>query len=77
MGRRTVKVSVVVLYPKSFCALTVICRFATDWVGVPEISPVLALMVNPLGSDPEVMEKTTDSPVTVGVAEKETLLGRV
>ena len=77
MGRRMVKVSMAVLYPKSFCALTVIWRFVTDWVGVPEMSPVLVFMVSPLGSVPEETEKTTDSPVNVGVAEKEALLGIV
>ena len=41
------------------------------------MSPVLVFMVNPLGSVPEVMEKITDSPVNVGVAEKDTLLGIV
>ena len=77
MGRRMVKVSVAVLYPKSFCALIVTCLPVTDADGVPEMSPVLVFKVNPVESVPEVMEKTTDSPVNVGVAEKDTLLGIV
>ena len=76
MGRRTVRVSVVVLDPRAFCAFTVTC-LVTDCDGVPEMSPVLVFKVNPVESVPEVMEKTTDSPVNVGVAEKEALLGIV
>ena len=68
------KVRMVVLDPKAFCALIVTSRFVTDWVGVPEMIPVFGFSDNPVGSDPEEMEKTTDSPVTIGVAEKDTLL---
>ena len=75
MGRRMVKVSSVVLNPKSFCALTVTWWFITDWVGIPVTIPVVELRDNPEGRDPEMTEKTMESPVTMGVAEKETALG--
>ena len=55
MGRRTVRVSVVVLDPRAFCAFTVTCR-VTDCDGVPEMTPVFEFSDNPVGSVPEVME---------------------
>ena len=73
---RMVKVRVTVRYPNSFCALTVTCLSVTDWEGVPEMTPVFEFSDNPVGSVPEVTEKTIHSPVTAGVAEKEMLLGR-
>lgn len=71
-----VKVRLTIRYPRSFCALIVTCLPVTDWVGVPEMTPVLELSVSPVGRVPEVTEKTIHSPVTAGVAEKEMLLGR-
>ena len=70
---RMVKVRVTVRYPNSFCALTVTCLSVTDWKGVPEMTPVFEFSDNPVGSVPEVTEKTTNSPVTVGVAENAVL----
>ena len=43
----------------------------TDWVGVPEITPVLSFSINPFGNEPNVTEYVTDSPVMEGLAEKE------
>lgn len=48
--------SVVVLDPKSFCALSVTCRLVTDWEGVPEITPVFEFNDSPVGSVPDVIE---------------------
>ena len=56
MGRRTVKVIVVVLDPRAFCALMVTWRLVTDCVGVPDTTPELELSCSPEGSDPEEME---------------------
>ena len=56
MGRRTVRVSVVVLDPRAFCALIVTCRLLTDCDGVPDTTPVFEFSDNPVGSVPEVME---------------------
>ena len=41
-------------------------------MGVPEITPLLAFNVNPVGNEPEDTEYVTDSPETEGVTEKET-----
>ena len=72
-----VKVSVAVLYPKSFCALIVTCLPVTDADGVPEMTPVFVFNVSPEGNDPDGIENTTDSPVNAGVIENDALLGMV
>ena len=75
MEATTVKVMDVVLDPRAFCALKMTWRLVTDCVGVPEMIPVLLLSDNPVGSVPEETEYVIDSPVTVGVMEKDTLRG--
>lgn len=56
MEATMVKVMVVVLDPRAFCAVKVTWRLTTDCVGVPKMIPVLLLSDNPVGSVPEVME---------------------
>ena len=41
----------------------------TDWEGVPDIIPVDWLIDRPIGSDPEVIENESWSPLTIGVIE--------
>ena len=53
IASRTVNFTVVVLDPKSFWALIVTWRFDTDWVGVPEISPLFVFKLNPVGNVPD------------------------
>ena len=76
MGRRIVKETVYVLYPKAFCALMVTCRLVTDCEDDPEMTPVVVFRVNPTGRVPDVIEMATDSPVNDGEAEKGTPLVR-
>lgn len=56
MGATTVKVTVVVLDPRAFCALKVTWRLMTDCVGVPDTTPLLEFNVSPVGRDPEETE---------------------
>ena len=41
----------------------------TDWEGIPDIIPVDGLSDNPIGRDPDKIEKESWSPLTVGVIE--------
>ena len=45
--------------------------------GIPEMTPVSVLRVRPDGRDPVVMEKVTESPMTEGVRETGSSLGKM
>ena len=51
-------------------------RDETDCIGVPEIVPVEESRVRPEGRDPEVMENTKSSPLTIGVTKNDSSLAR-
>ena len=40
-----------------------------DWEGIPDIIPVVELRDRPIGRDPDVIEKESWSPLTVGMIE--------
>ena len=40
-----------------------------DWEGIPYIIPVVELRDRPIGSDPDVIENDSSSPLTVGMIE--------
>ena len=54
----------------------------TDWddisdcKGIPDIRPFIWLMDRPIGRDPEVMEKDTASPLTIGAIVNDLSIGR-
>lgn len=50
------KVRMVVLELAMFSTLMVTWRLETDWVGVPEMTPVAEFSESPDGSDPEYTE---------------------
>ena len=55
------------LLVSGFC-VTVL--FVWRVVGVPEITPVWELRVNPVGNVPDIIEKIGESPLYEGVTEK-------
>ena len=48
----------------------------TEWVGIPDMTPVDELRERPVGSDPDVIENKSSSPLTVGVVENGLLFDR-
>ena len=48
----------------------------TDWEGVPYIIPVDELRNRPIGSDPEVIENDSSSPLIEGMIETGSSLDR-
>ena len=48
----------------------------TEWVGIPDMIPVVELRDRPIGSDPDVIENESSSPLTVGVVENGLLFDR-
>ena len=59
----------VVLELAMFSTLMVTWRLETDWVGVPEMTPVAEFSERPDGSDPEFIEKVGISASVEGLTE--------
>ena len=57
-------------------ASIVTCRLLAYWDGVPEMTPVVELRLNPLMREPLVTEKVKTSPVTDGVRVADSALDR-
>ena len=66
----TVNMSVTERSLTSLNALIVTEWDITNREGNPEMTPVDGLRDNPIGSNPDVIEKDKSSPVIEGVAEK-------
>ena len=60
----------------SFDALIVTNWDMMDWEGVPDMIPVDWFRMSPVGRDPDVIEKETSSPLTVGEIENGLFLDR-
>ena len=55
-------------------ALIVTDWYMIDWEGIPDITPVVELRDNPIGRDPDKIEKERSSPSITGVIENDSSL---
>ena len=62
--------TVVVALPPVFVAVTVYVVVAEITVGVPDISPVVASIVSPVGSVGEIVHEVTAPPLLDGKPEE-------
>ena len=77
MDWRTVNMSMAGWSLTSLNALIVTDWDMTDWEGVPDIIPLEGLKDRPVGSDPDMIENESSSPLIEGEIENGSYLDRV